>query len=179
MVPHTQTLGIAGEEEQHSSSGAESWPTRSAAMELAASLHWLPATPSSDTFPIRCQNLAEEFNTIFDKVDAVFAGAPDSEDLLWLRDNAQQLRSATRGVAADLGPLTNLPHVARKSEVVPRVLAIAEAFFEETDSAFNENKFAEFCIAFEEISPLQFHEIGALVPALKLVLLEQIAASGR
>ncbi len=178
MVPHTQTLGIAGEEEQHSSSGAESWPTRSAAMELAASLHWLPATPSSDTFPIRCQNLAEEFNTIFDKVDAVFAGAPDSEDLLWLRDNAQQLRSATRGVAADLGPLTNLPHVARKSEVVPRVLAIAEAFFEETDSAFNENKFAEFCIAFEEISPLQFHEIGALVPALKLVLLEQIALRG-
>ena len=33
-------------------------------------------------------------------------------------------------------------------------------------------------MAFEEKTPLEFHEIGALVPALKLVLLEEIAARG-
>ena len=33
-------------------------------------------------------------------------------------------------------------------------------------------------MAFEESAPLQFHEIGSLVPALKLILLERIAQGG-
>jgi hypothetical protein len=167
------------------SDAVEPRPLPAAAKEFAASIGWLPGTPSSDTFALRCQKLAEAFDSIFKGVDAAFAKGPDSqasnaqnEDLLWLRDNAQQLRSATRAAASDLAPLTELPHVTAKNEIVPRVLAIAQAFLEETDSAFSENKFAEFCLAFEEITPLEFHEIGALVPSLKLVLLEQIAARG-
>ncbi len=180
MVPKTQILGVVEEEPQHSSNhnAAESRPIGSAAIEFAATLCWLPGTPSSDTFSRRCRKLEETFNTIFASVDAAFAKAPASEDLLWLRDNAQQLSSATRGVAAELGPLTHLPHVGTNGDVIPRVLAITQAFLDETDTTFPENKFAEFCMAFEEITPLQFHEIGALVPALKLVLLEQIAARG-
>jgi cyclic beta-1,2-glucan synthetase len=186
MVRSAQIHAAIGEEEQpHSPQGnvAEARPLRSAATEFAASVGWLPWTPSSDTFSIRGQKLAEAFDAIFKGVDAAFAKAPDSkgsnaEDLLWLRDNAQQLRSATRGVGSELGPLTHLPHVTSRGEIVPRVLAIAQAFLDETDSAFSENKFAEFCLAFEEITPLEFHEIGALVPSLKLVLLEQIAARG-
>jgi cyclic beta-1,2-glucan synthetase len=180
MVPKAQTLGVMGEDEQLLSSAdteGQPRPMHSAATELAASLGWIPGT-SSDTFAQRCQKLADSFNAIFKNVDAAFAKAPDSEDLLWLRDNAQLLRSATLGAANELGPLTDLPHVTSKGEIVPRVLAITQAFFVETDFTFSENKFAEFCIAFEEITPLQFHEIGALVPSLKLVLLEQIAARG-
>ena len=180
MVPKTQTLGVMGEEEQlHSSidNGAQAREMHSAATGLAASLGWMPGT-SSDTFSQRCQKLADTFAAIFKNVDAAFAKAPDSEDLLWLRDNAQLLSSATRGAAGELGPLTNLPHVNSKSKIVPRVLAITEGFFDETDFTFSESRFAEFCIAFEEITPLQFHEIGALVPSLKLVLLEEIASRG-
>ena len=188
MVPKTQTLGVIGEvigevireeEQLHSSNGngAEPRPMHSSATELAASLSWMPGT-SSGTFERRCQKLADSFNTVFKNVDAAFAKAPDSEDLLWLRDNAQLLRSGTRGAASELGPLTDLPHVTSKGEIIPRVLAITQGFFDETDFTFGENKFAEFCIAFEEITPLQFHEIGALVPSLKLVLLEQIATRG-
>jgi hypothetical protein len=180
MVPKSQTLGVVGEADQlHSSTdnGEEARRLRSAATALASSLVWMPGT-SSDTFSRRCQKLSETFGAIFKNVDAAFANAPDSEDLLWLRDNAQQLRSATRGVANELGPLTDLPHVSSNGEVVPRVLAITQGFLDETDVIFSESRFAEFCIAFEEVTPLQFHEIGALVPALKLVILEQIAARG-
>ena len=53
-----------------------------------------------------------------------------------------------------------------------------KAFFEEANDSFCKEDFTEFCLAFEETTPLEFHEIGALVPALKLVLLEQIAARG-
>jgi cyclic beta-1,2-glucan synthetase len=180
MVPKTQILSVIGEEEpQHASNGdGTAREIRSSAMEFAASVRWLPGTPSSDVFRRRCQKVAATFDTIFQNVDAAFAKALDSEDLLWLRDNAQQLSSAMRGVASDLSPLTDLPHVTTKNEIVPRVLAITQAFLDEPDTTFSESRFAEFCIAFEEITPLQFHEIGALVPALKLVLLEQIATRG-
>src|ERR1017187_8008015 len=180
MVPNRQTHGIIGEEEQlHSSpgNGAKVRTMRVAALELAAQLGWLPGA-SSDAFSVRCRKVAADFNTLFQGVDAAFAKRPSSEDLLWLRDNAPQLSSTVREVATDLGPLTRIPHVSNKSEILPRVLAIADAFFEETNATFSETRFTEFCLAFEETSPLEFHEVGSLVPSLKLVLLEKIAVRG-
>lgn len=189
MAPHTQTgaaavigtgIGTGEDERQRSSvcNAAEAEALRLAAMDLAASLSWLPGTTSSGTFAKRCEKLAEDFENIFKGVDAAYAQAPKSEDLLWLRDNAQQLSSATRQLASELGPLTNLPHVINGGAVVPRVLAIARAFLEQADGRFNKSNFTAFCLAFEETTPLEFHEIGALVPAVKLVVLEEIAARG-
>jgi cyclic beta-1,2-glucan synthetase len=186
MVPRTQTAGIVGEEERQSPSAGnraevrtESRSMRSPALELAARLGWLPGIPSSDTFSKRCRKLRVAFEAVFEGVDTGFARDPGSEDLLWLRDNAQQLSSAVDAVAAELGPLTRLPHVCSTTdEIVPRVLAIAQGFFDETASTFSESKFTEFCLAFEEAMPLEFREVGSLVPALKLVLLEQIVTLG-
>jgi cyclic beta-1,2-glucan synthetase len=181
MVSHTPTDSFIAEEERQRSFSAnevEAGTLRSTAMELAASLKWLPGTPSSDEFSKRCQNLADEFKSVFQAVDAAFAKAPDSEDLLWLRDNAQQLTSTARLVTTDLGPLTSLPLVSSNKDILPRVLAIALEFLDEAGDSFSKGEFTAFCIAFEEITPLEFHEIGALVPALKLVLLEQIAVRG-
>jgi cyclic beta-1,2-glucan synthetase len=192
MVSTIQTDSIWERERKHSS--RDSWETelreaeprqadlqtmREAAMRLAARLGWLPKVSSSDTFARRCRTLTAELRAVFEKVDAAFAQAPGSEDLLWLRDNAQPLSSAARLVAEELGPLTRLPHVGNEGEIVPRVLAIAEAFFNETEDVFCKDKFRTFCLAFEETTPLQFHEIGALVPSLKLVLLERIASRGK
>ena len=187
MAPHTQAdrsvvigTGIGEDERQHSaiSNGADARAMRVEAAELAASLSWLPGAMSSDTFSKRCEKLAEDFDAIFESVDAAYAQAPKSEDLLWLRDNAQQLSSLTRQLATELGPLTNLPHVSSKDEVVPRVLAIAQAYLDEAGDSFSKSNFTAFCLAFEETTPLEFHEIGALVPAVKLVVLEEIAARG-
>ncbi len=148
-------------------------------MELAARLGWLPRIRSSDTFSRRCRKVRIAFDALFEAVGPAFAQAPATEDLLSLRDNAQQLSSAVQVLATELGPQTRLPHVCTtKGEIVPRVLAIAQGFFDETASTFCESKFREFCLAFEEAMPLEYREIGALVPALKLVLLEQIAARG-
>jgi cyclic beta-1,2-glucan synthetase len=183
MAPHTQADGIIGigEDEQRYFSignGAEARAVRVEAAELAANLIWLPGTTSSDTFAKHCEKLGADFESIFKGVDAAYAQAPKSEDLLWLRDNAQQLSAATRQLATELGPLTNLPHVSSKGEIVPRVLAIAQAFFAEADATFHKSNFTAFCLAFEEATPLEFHEIGALVPAVKLVVMEEIAARG-
>jgi hypothetical protein len=180
MVPNTQARGLVGEEEQPPCSTGDGVNVRSmrvAAMELAAQLDWLPGA-SSDTFSARCRKLAATLESLFAGVDAAFAKAPGSEDLLWLRDNEQQLSSAASVLATDLGPLTHIPHVSQNQEILPRVLAIAQAFFAETDATFSETKFTDFGLFFEEAVPLEFHEVGALVGSLKLVLLEKIAARG-
>ena len=148
---------------------------REPAMRLAARLSWLPRIHASDTFSRRCRKLAVAFKALFERLDTAFARAPGSEDLIWLRDNAQQLSATVHAVANDLGQMTRLPHVRRaKDEIVPRVLAIAQAFFDETGNTFCESKFTAFCLAFEETTALEFHEVGALVPALRIVLLERI-----
>ena len=92
---------------------------------------------------------------------------------------SSSFRRQRAAVATELGPLTHLPHVTSKGRNRAPGAGDRQAFLDETDTTFSEGKFAEFCLAFEEVTPLEFHEIGALVPALKLVLLEEIAARGR
>ena len=180
MVPKTQAARTIVREQPRRSPGdaAEVLAIGQAARELAARLSWLPGSPPSDTFSKRCHKLTATFKSVFARVETAFAQAPDSEDLLWLRNNAQQLASAARGVANELVPQATLPAVSNKIDILPRVLAIAEGFLNEVDAGLPKEQFAAFCLAFEETTPLEFHEIGALVPALKLVLLEQIAARG-
>ena len=185
MVPKTQIASIIAEEERRHSaaSGTDVGAMRAPALELAARLGWLPGTPTSDTFSKHCQKLAGDFEVIFKRVESAFAQTPESspkwEPLLWLRDNAQQLSSTARSVSDELGSLSQIPHVVSgDGEILPRVLAIAEAFLDQTGSTFSDANFTTFCLAFEETAPLEYREIGTLVPALKLVLLEEIAAQG-
>jgi cyclic beta-1,2-glucan synthetase len=177
----SQIDGIIGEEEREHAAAAGEPSDQAlgiAARDLAASLSWLPGRPSAETFDRRCQALSEAFSSMFDEVEDAFAKNPDSEDLLWLRNNTHQLSSAARATANELGSLISVPVVSNKVEMQPRVLAIAEFFLKKTDTNFSKSEFTAFCLAFEETTPLEFREIGALVPALRLVLLEQVAALG-
>ena len=178
MVPKTQAARrIIDDEPRRPSPNnvVEMKAMRSAATDLALSLSWLRGTPSSDMLSVRCESLVAAFKSVFVKVESAFAQALESEDLLWLRNNAQQLSSAARLISNELGPLTNLPIVSSKDEILPRVLALTEGFIKQAKDVSKE-QFTEFCLIFEETTPLEFHEIGALVPTLKLVLLEQIAS---
>ena len=181
MGPHTQTEGIIGEEERKFSAvriqKEEVLPVRDAAAELAASLTWLPERSSSETLSIRCQKLILRLKILCERVDSALARTPDSEDLLAVHGNAKLLSSGARIVASELGQI-ELPVVSNQAEIIPRVLAIAGAFLDQMETKFRKGEFIAFCKAFEETTPLYFHEIGALVPALKLVLLERITERG-
>src|SRR5215467_1140636 len=182
MGPDTRIDSFIGEEEQHSPPmvhGEETGMLESAALDLAARLSWLPDTPSGDTFAKRSHDLSAAFKILFEKVKNAFAKDPQSEDLLWLRDNSQQLSLAARQLAGELGPQGALPVVSNQIQILPRVLAIATGFLEQVGTDFSKEQFTAFCRAFEQHTPLKFHEIGALVPALKLILLEKIAETGK
>jgi cyclic beta-1,2-glucan synthetase len=180
MGPHTQVEGIVGEEERKfstASNAEEVVPVRHAGSDFAATLSWLPERSSVEAFASRGERLARKLEALVDRIDAAFAKTPDSVDLLWLRTNGQQFYSMARGLINEFETLT-LPVVSYKSDILPRVLAIAQGFLDEVGTTFTKSQFTEFCRAFEQTTPLQFHEIGSLVPSLKFVLIERIAILG-
>jgi len=173
---------IAEQERQHEPAGEalDSQVLRDAGAQFAAQLGWLPGTPASSTFRERCRRLASALKPLFAAVEATASQAPVSGDFRWLRDNIPLVYSEMRNVATELKPLRRLPHArARRGEIVPRVLAFAQAFLDVADNSFNEQGFTSFCQAFQETTILDLRELRALVPALKLILLERIAARGR
>ncbi len=174
--------GVTGQEEQNPApeqNGADVETLRKSARELAATLSWLPDRNAEEMFSERCERLCEAFASLFEGVEEAFGKGKPSEDIRWLRDNDQQLLLAARALANDLGAKRELPVVSNKADILPRVMAIALGFLNEVETSFTKEQFTEFCKAFEEHTPLRFHEVGALVPSLELLLLETIAAHGR
>jgi len=180
MAIHTETEGIIGEPERkflRGQSEAEVQRLREAATKLAAAVTWLPDRKSTESLSIRCEKLVQQFKSMAEAVEPAFQQNPSSADLLELRTSAILLTSGAKNVCNELGG-ASLPVVSSKAEIVPRVIAIAQTFVAQVDATFTQKQFSAFCLTFEELVPLQFHEIGSLVPALKLILLERIAESG-
>ncbi len=153
---------------------------RSAATELASRLGWLPGVRTSKTFSSRCRKLKKAFQPLFASAEATGRLNPESDDLHWFLDNDQLIYGELRNVAEELKSMKRLPHArGRKDEVVPRVLALAQAFLDLTGNHFREGTFATFFGAFQESTVLELRELSAAVSAMKLVLLERIAARCR
>jgi len=177
MALHTEIEGIIGEQERKflsEGNEAEDQSLRNVATELAATATWLPDRKSADYLSARCEQLLEQFKALSEDVEPVFQRNPNSAELLELRTSAILFISGARSACGELGG-ASLPVVSSKAAIVPRVIAIAETFVSQVDATFTQKQFTGFCMAFEELVPLLFHEIGSLVPALKLILLERIA----
>ena len=196
MSSETQANGVVGHaggdvgQEERSSNvvqirsetettAAEMQALSKAAGELAATLSWLPDRDAGEMFSERCARLEEALESLFEGVKEAFGKGKPSEDIRWLRDNDQQLMLAARALGNDLGARKSLPVVSNDANVLPRVMAIALGFLNVVETSFTKEQFTAFCKAFEDHTPLRFHEIGALVPSLELLLLETIAAHGK
>jgi len=186
MIRNPQVEGVAVDEGQHQratevSDLVSDLPVlRSAATDFASRLGWLPGVRGSNTFSRRCRKLQNTFQPLFAGADAAGKLNPESDDLRWFLDNDQLIYKELRSIAAELKPLRQLPHArGRKDDIVPRVLALAQTFLDLTGNRFSETAFTTFFQAFEESTVLELREVSAVVPAMKLVLLERIAARCR
>src|SRR6202050_1029666 len=186
MIRNPQVEGAAVEEGQNQQATEVSdlvsdLPVlRSAAIDLASRLGWLPGVRTSDTFSRRCRKLKNTFQPLFAGADAAAKLNPESDDLRWFCDNDQLIYKELRNIAVELKPLKQLHHArGRKDDIVPRVLALAQTFLDLTGNRFSEMAFTTFFQAFEESTVLELREVWAIVPAMKLVLLERIAARCR
>ena len=156
------------------------------AEELGRSLTWLPNTPSSSIYADRCRRIEEAFKPIFGTVDSPRDGAQESQtqnvsdDYRWLYDNERLIYTEIQNGCGALRDRATAPHARNaKGEVVPRVLAVAEAYLDAVSYQFNEQELILFLNTFQKTVVLQLRELWTLSAALKLVLLEQIAARGK
>jgi cyclic beta-1,2-glucan synthetase len=144
--------------------------------ELARNLPWQADTRASDAFAARVEKAREALRPVFAVLDAPEPKGPLSEDMRWLRDRARLMRGDLAGAGSAAGALRQVPHVRDlNNEIVPRVLGLAEGFFQATECRFEEELLTTFLNGFQQVVVLDLRELWALVPALKLALLEQIA----
>jgi cyclic beta-1,2-glucan synthetase len=157
----------------HGSDDAFARMLQTKADELKPNLHWLPNTSSSSVFADRAKALRESLMPILASASAT-PRVPVSDDYRWLSDHVRLLHSEVRGVAS--AKVRKLPHVrGLDGQVVPRVVRIAESYLEAVSYEFTEPSFAAFVEAIQTESVLNLYELWALVPALKLILLEKVA----
>jgi hypothetical protein len=151
-----------------------------AAQKLAGALTWLPNSPSSYTFAERSGRLAHDLKPVFTALERPAPKSPISDDFRWLFDNSRLLYTELQNVVEELKAHTKIAHARSPSgAIVPRPLALAEGFLEAVSYEFGEQEFALFVEVFQQATELQIRELWTLVPAMKLVLLEQIAARGK
>lgn len=146
--------------------------------ELARKLAWAPGQRESYALRDRCNSLSQAFQPLLALLDS----PPDknvSDDVRLLHENAFLVRAELEAVCTAFKPALRIPHVqTRNGTVVPRIAALADAFLCAAEYQFSETSFSDYVSSFQEITVLKMAELWALIPALKLVLLEQIAGAG-
>ena len=149
------------------------------AKESSFPLTYLPNLRSSHLFQERCRTLASTLRPVFKALESPRPTAPLSDGFCWMYDNARLLFTALQETTGALKRLTKLPHVrAANGAVVPRTLAIAEAYLDAAAYRFSETDFSSFVDAFQQHTVLELRELWALAPTMKLVLLERISEQG-
>jgi hypothetical protein len=150
------------------------------ARELPRRLTWLPAVTESEHSAKRVAAVSQMLDTVLATAETLPAEKlAVSEDLQWLHDNARLPRAAHAAFQRDPDVLRRAPHVRDADKVtLPRVLALATDYLHAANYRYSDAGLASYVGAFEESAPLNMSELWLLPPALKLVLLEELAARG-
>ncbi|MBA3915846.1 MAG: glycosyl transferase, partial [Acidobacteriales bacterium] len=152
---------------------------RARGRELPNQLSWLPNEPRSKWFAVHTSQVWRDLEPILASAGSALPDQPISEDLRTLHDSVRLLESEADSVVESLKKEETTPHVRDASgQIIPRAAAIAEAFLRHTGNRYSEQEFSTFIEGFQTNVPLQMKELWALVPAMKLVLLERVIALG-
>ena len=101
------------------------------------------------------------------------------DDFRWINDNLRLLHADLRATKDGFKLVRKLPHVRPPDgATAPRVVALAAGYLSTSGYDFTQAGLVAYVQAFQQNTPLKVVELWALVPALKLVLLEEIAARG-
>ena len=150
------------------------------AQELAGLLQWNPSVQTSPFYTVRWNAMASVLRPVLERVAKDGRSDSESDDHRWLRENQSLLGSHLENTRNAFKLLQQMPHVRTpRGTTIPRAAGIAEAFLHAVDFEFSERGLQAYLSAYQQIVPLKFGELWALIPSLELVLLEQIAIRGR
>jgi cyclic beta-1,2-glucan synthetase len=148
------------------------------ASDLARRLYWAPGQRESRVLQDRCRDLFQEFKPLLAALETAPAkNAPG--DCQILHENILLLKAELDAVRVAFNGPSHLPQVRiPDSTIVPRIAAIADDFLIAVSHQFSVESFVHYIEAFQGITALNLAELWGLIPALELVLLEQIAERG-
>lgn len=150
------------------------------AEELNKLLAWNPSVHKSDFFSARWKAMAAGLRPALEKVGRSERTDRDADDLRWLRDNLPLLWAELWNTRNAFKLLRRLPHVRTpKGVTIPRAAGVAEAYLHAVEFDFSEASFVAYLDAFQKATALKFRELWAVLPAMELVLLEQLAIRAR
>ena len=150
------------------------------ARRSAHSLAWLPGTKASDHVAERVASLNKRLEPLLAEVDfPLLPGEQLPEDLQWMHDNVRLVRATQSEVQQGSGSLRRVPHVRTADQIVmPRVVAIAQDFLKCVHYHYADHSFSTYIQAFQSVTGLNMGELSLLIPALKLVVLEEFTDRG-
>jgi cyclic beta-1,2-glucan synthetase len=183
MPPDTHIEMLNAEAERQPEPSKETGPNLEAlslaAADLGRRLVWLPGTRSSQFFSERYRALCRAIRPVLRHFHEPPPKNVVGDDYRWLNDNLRLLHAELRGTKEGFKQVRKLPHVRTPDgAIAPRVVALAAGFLATSGYDFSENTLVAYVQAFQQNTSLKMVELWALVPALKLVLLEEIAARG-
>ena len=150
------------------------------AQELAGLLQWNPSVQGSPFYTVRWNAMASVLRPVLERVAKDGRTDAESDDHRWLRENHSLLASHLWNTRNAFKLLEQMPHVRTpRGTTIPRAAGIAEAFLHAVDFEFSEGGLLGYLSAYQQLVPLKFGELWALIPSLELVLLEQVAIRGR
>jgi hypothetical protein len=150
------------------------------AEELSKLLAWNPSVHTSHFFSARWSAMEAALRPALEKVNRTPRTPDESDDRRWLRENMALLWAEIWNTRNAFKLHKKLPHVKTPSgATIPRAAAVAEAYLRAVEFDFSEASFLAYLGAFQRTTVLKFRELWALLPAMELVLLEQITIRAR
>ncbi len=178
-MPQNTHLELVTEEAAPSAERFDFQALREHAAQLAREARWVPGAYESEHFAQRVRALARGLRPVLKPLRSPRPAGTVSDDFRWLHDHGKLLYTELQNARETLKPVRKIPHVRREGGLtVPRVLALAEGFLVFCGYQFNEQALGAYVEAYQQIMVLKTAELWALAPALKLVLLEQVAERG-
>jgi cyclic beta-1,2-glucan synthetase len=151
----------------------------SSASNLARNLAWLPGQVEVRPFHLGCQTLLHAFKPLLKALQTQPAKT-GSEDFRLLHENILLIQAELEETCQTFKRPHKLPLVRTSNgAVVARIGTIAEDYLAVTSYQFAQGSFTDYLQAFQDVTVLDMAELWMLIPALKLVLLEQIAQRSR
>jgi hypothetical protein len=146
------------------------------ALECARAMAWVPGK-TSEHYAQRLRRLNGLTQSVLAAAGRSVSSGRMSEEQRWLRENRDFLRSQMPALQESAGALSQTEHVRTSTkELAPRPLVIAEELLSALHYRYDDSSFSEYLRALQTVVVLRLNELWELVPALKLVLLERIAA---
>ncbi len=150
------------------------------AQQWAHQLVWIPAVGESLYFEERVKTVSLKLDTVLTTAELQTSSQTSvPNDVQWLDDNSRLARSAQRELLEAGNSLRRVPHVRTPDKtIMPRVIAVAQGLLKSVEFRYSDSSFATYMEAFQMVAPLNMREVSLVVPALKLVLLEELVARG-